>query len=178
MNLKVQDVMTLPVRACRPESTLEEAAQILWDRDCGFLPVVDEDGRVVGSLTDRDICMGAYTQGKRLCDLRVLDSMASGAFVCKPSDSVEKALSLMADRQVRRIPVVDGENRLQGVLSLNDLVRAAVRIPETADRHQFVFEFVESMASVCEPRATSTGEARARTKAVETAPRRRDLSSV
>ncbi len=177
MNLKVQDVMTRPVRACRPESSLEEAARMLWDRDCGFLPVVDEEGRVVGTLTDRDICMGAYTQGKRLGDLRVLDSMANGAFVCKPTDSVEKALSLMADRQIRRIPVVDGENRLQGILSMNDLARAAVRIPGTTDRHQFVFEFIESMASVCEPRASSTGEA-PKSKSVEAAARRRDLSSV
>jgi CBS domain-containing protein len=153
--MKVQDAMTQGATTCRPETDLEQAVRMMWDRDLGCIPVVDEQGTVVGMLTDRDVCMGVYTQGKRLGDARVQDSMAHEVFWCRPSDSLERALSTMADHQVRRLPVVDGDNRIQGVITVNDLARAAVRTADVSERHRLVFELVEALAAICEPRAAS-----------------------
>ena len=123
--MKVKDIMTSLVHTCRPHDSLHEAARLLWDHDCGCLPVVDGDGRVQGVITDRDICMGAYTKGQDFLTLRVSDSMSIAPITCAPSDELDKAAQRMADREIRRLPVVDAEQRLVGILSLNDIVRAA-----------------------------------------------------
>lgn len=123
--MKVRDIMTSIVHTCTPNDSLHEAARLLWEHDCGCLPVVDGDGRVQGMITDRDICMGAYTKGQDFTALHVSDSMAIAPVTCAPTDELEKAAQRMAEREVRRIPVVDDEQRLVGILSLNDIVRSA-----------------------------------------------------
>jgi CBS domain-containing protein len=123
--MKVQDVMTRVVHTCRPEDSLEMAAGLLWERDCGCLPVVDGEGHVQAIITDRDICMAAYTQGRRLGDLRVADSMSQKAVTCRPEDDVAEAARKMCEHEIRRLPVVDRDRKVRGVLSLNDLILAA-----------------------------------------------------
>jgi CBS domain-containing protein len=144
--------MTRDVRTCRPETSLNDAASEMWRGDCGILPVVDGDRRVVGLITDRDVCMGAYLQGKPLSELPVRDSMSRAVFACRPSDSIEDVVRCMADHQVRRVPVTGARGELLGILSLNDLARHLVSLGER-ERARLVPRFVEAQASICEPRA-------------------------
>ena len=121
--MNVSELMTKEVQTCSIHDNLQRAAQIMWEKDCGCVPVVDEQMRVVGILTDRDICMAGYTQGKRYAEIPVSRAMAKVIFTVNESDSIGVAETLMSDKQVRRLPVLDGGGTLRGVISLNDLAR-------------------------------------------------------
>ncbi|HBZ69648.1 MAG TPA: hypothetical protein DEP35_07945 [Deltaproteobacteria bacterium] len=125
--VQVEQLMTKDVRACRPSHTLNCAAQILWEYDCGIVPVVDEEGleKVIGTLTDRDICMAAYTQGRRLSEIQVGSAMARTIHSCTPSATLEDAMQKMREAQVRRLPVVDQAGHLLGMISLADIAHEA-----------------------------------------------------
>jgi CBS domain-containing protein len=118
--MKVQEIMSTRLETCRPEDTLERAAQIMWDCDCGVVPVVGDDGKVVGMITDRDICMAAYTQGRPLGLMLVSSACSRSLRSCAPDDPIEEAEAIMAAAQVRRLPVIDGDGRLCGIVSLAD----------------------------------------------------------
>lgn len=125
VGMKVQELMTEDVQVCHPSGTLEGAAQLMMEHDCGAIPVVREGSRrVVGMLTDRDICMSAYRQGRSLKEIRVEDAMSRDVRTCAPGDDHASAEKTMRDAQVRRIPVVeDGE--LRGILTFAQIARAA-----------------------------------------------------
>jgi CBS domain-containing protein len=124
--MKVQDVMTRSPLTCFIQDPLHLAAQKLWERDCGCLPVVDSDQRPIAMITDRDICMAAFTTGKPLHELQVGQAMSKEVVTCREGDDVATAGTRMAQANVRRVPVVDARGVLCGVLSLNDLaVRTA-----------------------------------------------------
>jgi CBS domain-containing protein len=128
---------------------LNDVARAMWERDCGSVPIVDAEGRLRGIITDRDICMAAYTQGKALQEILVDTSMAAHVLVCHVDDSLETAEQLMREGQVRRIPVIDNDGRPAGIVSLNDVTRAAAEHRRAnTDR-----EVVETLAAVGEPRA-------------------------
>lgn len=125
--MRVDQIMTTPVLYCRSNESLEQAAKKLWDHDCGALPIVNDEGHLVGMLTDRDICMAALFQGKPLRDLRVEEAMAKQVITCKASDSIEDAERIMEQEQIRRLPVVDNDGGLMGIVSMADIVREAAR---------------------------------------------------
>jgi CBS domain-containing protein len=122
--VKVSDVMTVDVATCAATDSLNRAAQLMWERRCGSAVVLDENGRVGGIVTDRDICMAAYTQGRRLDDIPVTTAMSSPVTTCPPIATVEAAEALMMAHAVRRLPVVDPQGRLLGVLSIDDIARS------------------------------------------------------
>ena len=119
--VKVRDVMTSLVHTCETGDSLDRAAHLLWEHDCGCLPVVDSEGRVRSMITDRDICMAAYTGGQPLNELRVEDSMSTHLVACGPDDDLAVAAQRMAENQVRRLPVVDEAGQVRGLLSVNDM---------------------------------------------------------
>ncbi|MGO9062409.1 MAG: CBS domain-containing protein [Candidatus Binataceae bacterium] len=125
--MKVEQIMNRNVRFCRPQDSLSNAAQMMWDEACGAVPVVDEQSRPVGFLTDRDICMAAYTQGKPLGELRVELAMARKIVTCRAEDDLRKAAVLMQQNHTRRLPVIDRDGTLVGLLSLDDLACEAAR---------------------------------------------------
>ena len=145
--MRVEEVMTKDVKTCRREDTLEAAARLMWDNDCGCAPVVDDERHVVGMITDRDICMAASTRGKRLADVRVDSVMASKVHACSAKDALEAAESLMREHQIRRIPVEDVAGRLVGLVSLNDLARESRRTGAPS-----ATEIAQTLAAVCRPR--------------------------
>ena len=101
---------------------------IMWRKDCGFVPVIERDARkLVGVITDRDICMATATQRRDPYSLRVGDVMSKKLFTCSPADDARVALRIMKEGQVRRLPVVDPKGILQGVISFNDLALVAQR---------------------------------------------------
>jgi CBS domain-containing protein len=128
--MKVEQLMTRNVRTCRSSDPLERAAQLMWEQDCGIVPVTAEgngSGRVVGMITDRDVCMAAYTQGRRLAEIPVSSAMSRELFSCRPTDSLAVALKVMETNQVHRLPVVDRDDQVVGLLSLADIAREARR---------------------------------------------------
>lgn len=118
--MRVSDLMSREPLTCAPGDDLGHAAMLMWRGDCGILPVV-EDGRVVGLVTDRDICMGLALAGARPRDRQVGEVMSRAVAACAPDDALESALATMATHRVRRLPVL-AEGRLAGMLSLHDVV--------------------------------------------------------
>ena len=120
---RVKDVMTDEVVACRADATLEAAVQIMRERGCGSVPVVDDANQVVGLVTDRDAVMCALREKKALRDLRVREACTRGAVCCQVEDALERAEALMRVNHVRRLPVLGPGRVLVGILSLTDLAR-------------------------------------------------------
>jgi CBS domain-containing protein len=120
--MKVKDIMTTDVAACRPESNLAEVAAQMFHRDCGCLPVVGADGHVAGVITDRDMAIALATRNRTADRIEVREVMTGHAFACAPDDTIKAALETMRRRRVRRLPVVDDQGLLKGILSLNDIV--------------------------------------------------------
>ena len=120
--MKVGDLMTRDVRACTIHDSLNAAARIMWDHDCGCTPVVDGHGRLAGIVTDRDICMAAYTQGLPLEAIAVERVMSPRVISCARGDDLETAHRLMRTHEIHRLPVAGSRGRLAGILSLSDVV--------------------------------------------------------
>lgn len=119
--MNVRKLMTSPATTCHAGDPMSRAAQIMWESDCGAVPVVDSDGRPVAMITDRDICIAAYTQGRALRDIPVSVAMSKTIVTCSLDEPVATAEALMRGQQIRRLPVVDREGRIAGILSLNDI---------------------------------------------------------
>ena len=153
--MTVERLMTKDVQTCRAGDSLDDAARIMWDCDCGCVPVVtDGDGgvRVVGMLTDRDICMAGYTQGRRLCDIPVASAMSREVCSCRTSDSIGSALRVMRTKQVHRLPVVDAQEQLVGMLSFADVAREAAREPARMKPQVPALEVAETIEGIRQPR--------------------------
>lgn len=126
MTTKVMDLMTPRVISVRDGDALSVAAQVMWQQDCGIVPVLAEDGaRVVGVLTDRDICMATWSRNLPPSAISCKDAMSTDPTCCSPHDSVAEAETLMRSHQVRRLPVVNAQAELVGILSIADITRAA-----------------------------------------------------
>jgi CBS domain-containing protein len=150
--MKVAAVMRQDVQTCGGHDTLNTAAHIMWEHDCGCVPVVDAEAHVVGMLTDRDVCMAAYTKGAPLAALSVGDTMSKTVCTCAAEDTLADAERIMRANQVHRLPVVDAAGRLVGILSLNDLAEAA-RHELAAKKRALTFaEVGETLEAVCRPR--------------------------
>lgn len=146
--MKVRKLMSRAVATCRTHDTLERAAQLMWERDVGAVPVVDVDGRVVGIVTDRDICMATYTRGAPPAAIGVAATMAAPVRTCRADDNLHDVEHQMAQHQVRRMPVVDDAGCPIGMISINDIARAAGRDVSPA-------EVATTLAAVCAPRASA-----------------------
>ncbi len=123
--MKVQDIMTSDAQCCGPDTNLAAAAKMMWDSDCGALPVLNAEGQVLGMITDRDICMAAATKNKPASDITVWETVSGKVYTCQLSDDVHTALDIMKRERVRRLPVVDEEGMLQGIIAMNDFLLAA-----------------------------------------------------
>ena len=150
--MNVEDLMTRTVRSCGPDDTLEAAARLMWDNDCGCVPVTDDEGRPVAMLTDRDVCMAALTQGRPLGELRVRGAMSATLHAVRVHDSLPEAEHVMQQFQVRRLPVVGADGRLAGLLSMNDVAREALRERGQRQRAVTSDDVAATLASVCRPR--------------------------
>ncbi len=150
--MEIENIMSKPVITCHAHETLNDAAERMWNHDCGALAVLDANDRIVGVITDRDICMASYTLGGSLLDLHVEGAMARVVFACDAKDSIETVEQLMRDKQIRRIPIVNSDRQPIGMVTLSDLARHASsgRKSNSVDR-----QVTQTLAEVCEPRATS-----------------------
>lgn len=121
--MQVRDIMHTDVKFCSPESPLDTVALTMWNHDCGSVPIVDNQGRPIGIVTDRDIAMGCAIQHRPLWDIKSIDiAKDRSLFTCRLDEDISTALELMQQKQIRRVPVVDQEGKLAGILSLGDVV--------------------------------------------------------
>jgi CBS domain-containing protein/effector-binding domain-containing protein len=153
--MHVDDAMTKEVKTCSRAQSLQDAAQLLWDHDIGALPVVDDERRPIGMITDRDICMAAYTQGKKLSELGVASAMSQHIYVCHPQDLLSAAEQTMAAQQVRRLPVVNERGTLIGMLSMNDIVLARTRTPLRSAAERLLGDVTQTLAAISQHRRGS-----------------------
>ena len=150
--MNVSQLMNPNVETCRPEDSLAVAAGKMWERDVGCLPVVGADGRGVGLITDRDICMAGYIQGRPLNEVSVSVAMSKELYSCRASDALIEAEETMRSHQVRRLPVLDASGALAGMISLNDLARQSEREVGRKGRELTAQEVSTTLAAICEPR--------------------------
>lgn len=123
--MNVSTLIQRQVISCTIHDNLQRAAQLMWDHDIGCLPVIDAQGHVMGMITDRDVCMAAYTQGLPLRALPVTLAMSKHVFACSATDEFDAVERTMSEHQIRRMPVIDDQGHPIGIISLNDLARAA-----------------------------------------------------
>lgn len=123
--MKVRDVMTPNFRTCGPNANAAELAQVFWERDCGAIPIVDEKDRVIGIVTDRDVCIALGTRDAKPSHLRAGDIMTRDVATVMPGDDLVAAIDLMRERRVRRLPVIGPDGDLEGMISLHDVLAAS-----------------------------------------------------
>ena len=159
--MKVQDVMTRNVATCDTVATLAEAAGLMWEHDCGVIPIVDDQRRVVGVITDRDICM-ALALNNRLASQISVSEVSSGR-VCtgSPQSDVRDLLATMKREQILRVPVIEQDGTLVGIVSLSDIVQRSDEIHGQRRPEVSYEQVVETRKAITEPAevATSTGKA-------------------
>jgi len=124
--MQVRDIMTESLAFCPPEKTLDEIARMMVACDCGAVPVVDpETQKVIGIVTDRDIVCRAVAMGGDPAQLTAEDVMTMPITTVSPGDSIERCVAEMEVARVRRMPVVDDQGRLCGMVSQADIARVA-----------------------------------------------------
>jgi CBS domain-containing protein len=119
--MRVKDVMTDDVKCCSLETNLAAAAKIMWEADCGAVPVTDGQNKVIGVITDRDICIAGATRSRTEGEIPVREVISKTLYSCSPNDDVRAALETMRSQQIRRLPVVGQDGRLAGIVSIHDI---------------------------------------------------------
>jgi len=154
--MRVEDVMTKDVSFCNPGTNAAAAAEIMWNRDCGVLPVLEDSGQVIGIITDRDLFIALGTQNRNASDLPVGEIMRREPSACTPDDDVRSALKTMAQQRVHRLPVLDKSGALKGILSMDDVILRAK--PETDG--VFKDDVIRTLKAICEhqPRKSTQPE--------------------
>lgn len=132
-SLRIAALMTSRPRCASVDASLAEVAGIMKAADCGIVPIVDERERLIGVVTDRDIVVRACAAGKSPKETRVVDVMSREVATALPDEDVRAVIARMAQRQVRRIPVVDGEGRVVGLVALADIANRARRSRDRDD---------------------------------------------
>ena len=144
----VKDLMIRNVSSCRPENNLAELAEMMWNERCGALPIVDGSGRLMGIITDRDICIALGTRNIKASEVLARDVSSPGCVSCRPDDDVRVVLRTMATEEVCRLPVVDETGRLVGILSIDDIIfRAGGGRSDLSDR-----EIIDTLRAMREER--------------------------
>ena len=147
--MNIGALMTRDPGTCGPDDPLCTAAQIMWDKNCGCVPIVDAERHPIAMITDRDICMAAYTQGRPLWSIPVSSAASRIVVFVRESDTIESAEGLMQAYRIRRLPVVDTDGRLVGIISLNDLARHASFGHRHGDLN--ADRITRTLAAICEP---------------------------
>lgn len=144
--MEAHEIMTRDPACCTPDHTVQEAARLMQDHDCGCIPVVDDGRRVVGVVTDRDLACRCLAAGLGP-DTSVAEVMSLSPSCCAPDDDIQYVERIMEERQVRRVPVVDARGECVGMVSQADVARAADRSAQVSDR-----EVARLVERVSEPR--------------------------
>ena len=115
--MRVQEIMSTNPAMCGPEAAIEEVARMMVDYDCGLIPILDDEGKALGVVTDRDIVCRAVAKGRNPLELRAQDLMSEASVTVSPEADIEECARLLQEQQVRRILVVDESGRCKGVVA-------------------------------------------------------------
>ena len=120
--MTVRQIMTKSPKSCFPDMNLAQATELLWSASCGALPVIDAAQKVIGIITDRDICIALGTRNQRASELTVGQVMSGKLYMCHSDDEIHAALNTMRVHKVRRLPVVNHEGKLTAMLCASDVL--------------------------------------------------------
>ena len=158
--MKVKEIMTPHAKAIWLTESLAAAAELMWENDCGVLPVIKDGRKVIGMITDRDICMAVAMRDQNPSRVSVEEVMTGEVFSVNPEDEIDEALRAMQRHKVRRLPVVNIEGELEGILSLNDVMLNAAASDDIAGDRVAYHDVVKTYQAICEhpepPAATAT----------------------
>lgn len=149
--MKIEELMKAEVQTCHPNTDLATVAMLMWNYDCGAIPVVDDTGVPVGIITDRDIAMGSAFDSKPLREIQTQQVTNHRKLTtCNIDDDVQTAMSIMKKEQIHRLPVVNTDGFLQGIVSMDDLILKAQ--PKEMKSKTVSFDQVMStLKSICAP---------------------------
>jgi CBS domain-containing protein len=152
--MQVQEIMTTAVECCTPNDTAQRAAEIMRGADTGVVPVLagENEPKVIGIVTDRDLCMAVVAPARDARQVRVQECMTGKVVTVRPEDQVERAADLMAEKQIRRLPVVNESGAIVGIVSLGDLAQSP---QQAADIGEAVHDISEPTPEPSMPRAES-----------------------
>ena len=147
--MKVKDVMTSDAKAIWITESLADAAREMWENDCGVLPILKNGRKVVGMITDRDICMATAIRDRNPSKISVEEVMNTTVYAAEPEEEVEQALQTMREHKIRRLPVLNLEGELQGIVSMNDIVLRAKE--RNGKKPQVTYaDVVKTYQAICE----------------------------
>lgn len=147
--MKVKEIMTGEAITCTPETSLATAAQFMWEGDCGVLPVITDDKNIVGMITDRDVCMAMAMKLRPASEIPVSEVISGKVYSCSPEMDIHDALKLMKQERIHRLPVVDTDEKLHGILSMNDVVLEAKEAKGKKESTPTYDDVVETYKAIC-----------------------------
>jgi CBS domain-containing protein len=145
--MKVRDIMTQPPQTCRLDTDIATASRRMRDHACGTLVVLDKRGRVAGMVTERHVAVAIADASRPPLYITVAEVMSHKTRTCSPDEEIGTALGTMAELKVRRLPVVNGDGDLKGVLSIDDVILWGVE-----NRAVTAKELLHALRSICTPR--------------------------
>src|SRR5689334_6356248 len=147
--MKVKELMTPDAKAIWLTESLADAAKLMWENDCGVLPIIKDGRKVIGLITDRDVCMASAMRDRNPSAISVEEVMTGQVYAVNPEDNIDQALQVMQQHQIRRLPVIDPQGELQGILSMNDVVLHAK--PNTAAGDSIDYgDVVKTYQAICQ----------------------------
>lgn len=147
--MKVKEIMTPDVKAIWLTESLADAAELMWKNDCGVLPVIKDGRKVIGLITDRDICMAAVMRDSKPSGVSIEEVMTGQVYCVNPEDDLDQALEIMQEHKVRRVPVVSAEGELEGILSMNDVVLHAEAAEDASTDGIGYGEVMKTFQAIC-----------------------------
>jgi CBS domain-containing protein len=124
--MKVKKIMTTDVGCCRLEDNLMQVVEMMRQKNCGVVPIVNEENRLAGIVTDRDICLAVgELPNRKISSVKAGEIISGEVVACAPEDKIETALKKMRKHQLKRLPVVDKNGQIAGILSVTDVVLSA-----------------------------------------------------
>lgn len=156
--MKVKQIMTPQPKAIWLTESLADAAELMWENDCGVLPVMKDGRKVIGMITDRDICMAVAVRDRNPSGVSVEEVMTGQVYSVNPEDDIDHALETMQQHKIRRLPVVNAEGELEGIMSMNDVVLNANASDGAPGNSIGYGDVVKTYQAICQhpfPAATS-----------------------
>jgi CBS domain-containing protein len=148
--MKVKEIMTPNAKAIWLTESLADAAKLMWENDCGVLPIIKDGRKVIGMITDRDICMAVAMRDKNPSGVSVEEVMTGKVYSVNPEDQVDHALQAMQEHKVHRLPVVNHEGELEGILSMNDIVLNAKSADGAVSESPNYGDVVKTYQAICQ----------------------------
>lgn len=149
--MKIKEIMTKGTATCHPDHTLADVGKLMKENDCGIIPVIDENKKVQATITDRDICLSLCDNDQLPSALKVKNIATKNVFSCHPEDTVENALKLLKGHKIRRLPVTDSNDRILGIVSLNDIILSCAEndtqsVGNQVEEKEQIFRTIQSIS--------------------------------